>query len=146
VGDNLIYTYNGYNWGAQAALGEMGSDCTEFSSLLIALCRAAGIPARYLEGLNYRGLNSQVEARMEHAWTEIFLPGIGWVPVDPTLGREEITREHYFAQLPADHIIVTIGRHPSTLRGHSYFTHLYWGGDQAVIEIQNYGWEIELVE
>jgi transglutaminase-like putative cysteine protease len=124
----------------------MGSDCTEYSSLLIALCRAARIPARYLEGLNYRGLNNQVEARMEHAWTEVFLPGVGWVPVDPTLGREEITREHYFAQLPADHIIVTLGRHPSALRGRSYFTHLYWGGEQTVIEIQNYGWEIELVE
>jgi transglutaminase-like putative cysteine protease len=46
IGNNLVYTYNGDDWGAQAALGNMGADCTEYSSLLIALSRANGIPAR----------------------------------------------------------------------------------------------------
>lgn len=37
IGDNLVYTYNGANWGAQATLGPMGADCTEYSDLLAAL-------------------------------------------------------------------------------------------------------------
>jgi hypothetical protein len=31
IGNTLVYTYNGANWGAQAALGPMGADCTEYS-------------------------------------------------------------------------------------------------------------------
>ena len=53
IGNNLVYTYNGANWGAQAALGPMGADCTEYSDLLVALSRARRIPARYFDGLLY---------------------------------------------------------------------------------------------
>jgi transglutaminase-like putative cysteine protease len=146
VGNSLAYTVNNGDWGAMAALGPSGSDCTEYASLFIALCRAAAIPARYLEGLNYRGLYADVEANLEHAWAEIYLPGSGWMPVDPTLGRLNTTRERYFASFPADHIIVTMGRHPSTLRGKSYFAHLYWGVDQTTIQVQNFGWTIEPIQ
>jgi hypothetical protein len=66
IGDNLLYSYNGASWGAQAALGEMGADCTEYASLLIALSRAAGIPARYLEGLYHNGGRQKALARSEH--------------------------------------------------------------------------------
>ena len=113
----------------------MGADCTEYASLLIALCRNASIPARYVEGIIYRGLHSDVEAQLEHAWVEVYFPQIGWVAVDPTLGRLPTTQERYFGNLPADHIIVTTGRNPSTLRGNSYFSHLYWGSDQTTIKV-----------
>ncbi|RME80502.1 MAG: hypothetical protein D6775_15970 [Caldilineae bacterium] len=146
VGDNLVYTYNGQNWGAQAALGEMGADCTEFSSLMMALSRAAGIPARYLEGLSYTPAGEESLARTEHSWLEVYLPGVGWTPMDPTLGRSSMTREDYFAQMPPTHIIITRGRNPSTLRGGNYWTHLYWPGTSTRIEIENKGWEIAVVE
>ena len=83
VGNNLVYSYNGADWGAQAALGEMGADCTEYASLMMALSRAAGIPARYLEGLWAGGETTQDDARTEHAWLEVYLPGVGWTPMDP---------------------------------------------------------------
>jgi transglutaminase-like putative cysteine protease len=140
--DNLIYTYNGQDWGAQAALGEMGADCTEYSSLLIALSRANGVPARYVEGLLYLDTTTSTEARTEHAWVEVYLPGTGWVPVDPTLGRSTLTREQHFARYTPNHIIVTNGRHPSTLRGASYWTHLYWPGNSTTIRIDEASWKI----
>jgi len=142
IGDNLLYTYNGASWGAQAALGEMGSDCTEYSSLLIALSRAAGIPARYLEGLHHNEGDSDGLARREHAWVEVYLPGSGWTPLDPTLGRSSLTRDAHFAHATASHIIVTQGRNPSTLRDGSYFTHLYWPGQSADIRIKDFEWSI----
>jgi len=142
LGDNLIYTYNGEDWGAQAALGEMGADCTEYSSLLIALSRANGVPARYVEGLLYLDSTTSAEARTEHAWVEVYFPGVGWVPVDPTLGRLTLTREQHFARYTPNHIIVTNGRHPSTLRGASYWTHLYWPGDSTTIRIDEASWTI----
>ena len=142
VGNELVYSFNGQDWGAQAALGEMGADCTEYASLMMALSRAAGIPARYLEGLWAGGESAQDGARTEHAWLEVYLPGVGWTPMDPTLGRSSIGREEYFAHLPPDHIVVTVGRNPSTLRGASYFTHLYWPGRSTEIRVEGFGWEV----
>jgi len=142
VGNQLTYTYNGQDWGAQAALGPMGSDCTEYASLMIALSRAAGLPARYLEGLAYLVEEDSALGRTEHAWLEVYLPGVGWTPVDPTFGRFPTHRDAYFGRLTPDHIVVTRGRHPSTLRGASYWTHLYWPGDSAVITVEDAGWRI----
>jgi transglutaminase-like putative cysteine protease len=142
VGNELVYTYNGGNWGAQAALGTMGADCTEYSSLMIALSRAMGIPARYIVGLYFTPDGEELLARQEHAWLEVYLPGVGWAPMDPTLGRSSITREQYFAKLPPDHIIVSRGRNPSALRGGSYWTYLYWPGNSTEIKIETQGWTI----
>ena len=142
VGDHLVYTYNGRDWGAQAALGEMGADCSEYASLTIALARAAGIPARYLEGVLYLEPATEALARREHAWLEAYLPGIGWTPIDPTMGRSLGLRDQYFAANSPDHIVVTRGRNPSALRGASYFTHIYWPGPSAEIKIEEFGWQI----
>ena len=146
IGNTLVYSYNGNNWGAQAALGPMGADCTEFASLMIALSRAAGIPARYLEGLHYFPEESEAIARTEHAWLEVYLPGIGWTPLDPTLGRSSLNRERYFARNTPGHIIVTQGRTPSTLRGSSYWSHLFWPGGAADIRVEDAVWQIIPVE
>jgi transglutaminase-like putative cysteine protease len=146
IGDELVYTYNGKNWGAQAALGEMGADCTEYTSLLVALTRSRNIPARYFEGLLF--LNSKTEsiARIEHAWPDVYMPGVGWVSLDPTLGRLPVDHETYFAHHTPDHIILTMGPNPSTLRGGSYWTHIYWPGDSTRIRVEAKGWEIKLIQ
>jgi len=145
IGNHLVYSYNGADWGAQASLGEMGADCTEYASLMIALSRAAGIPARYMEGVWARGETAPDDAHTEHAWLEVYLPGVGWTPMDPTLGRSSVSREKYFAHLSPDHIIVTVGRNPSTLRGASYWTHLYWPGKSTEIRVEGFEWVISPV-
>jgi transglutaminase-like putative cysteine protease len=146
IGEELVYTYNGKNWGAQAALGTMGADCTEYASLLVALSRSQGIPARYFEGLLFLNQETEEKARLEHAWTDIYMPGIGWVAVDPTLGRALGDRDTYFAHHTPEHIIVTLGPNPSTLRGGSYWTHIYWPGNSTQIRVQAAEWRIDLVE
>lgn len=64
--------------------------CQDFAHIMIALCRAAGIPARYVSGYFY--VEHPVEASandttVSHAWVECFLPGVGWVAYDPTHNR-----------------------------------------------------------
>jgi transglutaminase-like putative cysteine protease len=145
IGDNLVYTYNGENWGAQATLGPMGADCTEYASLMVALSRAQKIPARYFEGLLVLGDDTRNLARLEHAWADVYLPGIGWVSIDPTLGRSPLTRETYFAHHTPEHIILTLGPAPSTLRGSSYWTHIYWPGNSTRIQVQAGEWDIQPV-
>jgi len=150
AGDNLVYAYNRQDWGAQATFGPMGSDCSEYADLVISLSRAQGVPARYYEGLLYLkegGGNKNLQiAQLEHAWMDAYLPGIGWAAIDPTMGRWATNREKYFAHHTSDHIIVTTGRNPSTLRGASYWSHIYWPGNSTTIRVANAIWEITPVE
>ncbi|HSG45644.1 MAG TPA: transglutaminase domain-containing protein [Anaerolineales bacterium] len=150
AGDELYYAYNRQDWGAQATFGQMGSDCSEYASLVAALSRAESIPARYYEGLLYLeerdGENNLQIAQTEHAWLDAYLPGIGWTSMDPTMGRWATHRETYFAHHTPDHIIVTMGRNPSTLRGASYWSHIYWPGNSTIIRISKAEWEITPLE
>jgi transglutaminase-like putative cysteine protease len=146
VGTELVYTFNNNDWGAQAAMGYMGADCTEYSSLMIALCRAAKIPARYFEGILYLADKPEGIAQTEHAWLDVYLPGYGWAAMDPTLGRSPIDRDLYFARHTPDHIVVTVGRNPSTLRGSSYLSHLYWPGDSTIIQVTGAEWVITPIQ
>ena len=146
AGDELYYAYNRQDWGAQATFGRMGSDCSEYADLVIALSRASDIPARYYEGLLYleekNGNKDEQIAQTEHAWMDAYLPGIGWTAMDPTMGRWATHRDIYFAHYTSDHIIVTTGRNPSTLRGASYWSHIYWPGNSTRINVSNADWEI----
>ncbi|MEM2146002.1 MAG: transglutaminase-like domain-containing protein [Candidatus Jordarchaeaceae archaeon] len=67
--------------GAVAALKTREGDCDEFSDLFITLCRACRIPARRVVGLIVKNTSSFEN----HAWTEVHIPKIGWVPFDPAL-------------------------------------------------------------
>jgi transglutaminase-like putative cysteine protease len=145
AGDELVYTYNGGDWGAQAALGPMGADCTEYTALLAALSRAQGIPARYFTGLLYLDQAAEASANIEHAWPDVYLPGAGWTALDPTLGRTPVKRDAYFAHYTPDHIIVTLGANPSVLRGSAYWTHLYWPGNSTKIQVSG-EWQIDPVD
>jgi hypothetical protein len=63
--------------------------CEHFSSAFAFLMRAAGVPARIVTG--YQGGEPNPVDRIftvrqsdAHAWVEVFLPGRGWLRVDPT--------------------------------------------------------------
>lgn len=63
--------------------------CQDFAHAMLALCRAAGIPARYVSGYihsNPRGDERLIGAEASHAWVEAFVPGNGWIGFDPTNG------------------------------------------------------------
>lgn len=63
--------------------------CEHYSSSFVVLMRAAGIPARVVTGYaggfrNPIGGYWVVLRSDAHAWAEVWLPGRGWVRVDPT--------------------------------------------------------------
>ena len=60
-----------------------GGKCTDISSVFVALCRAAGVPAREVFGLRLGKQAEQDITTWQHCWAEFFLPGYGWVPADP---------------------------------------------------------------
>ncbi len=66
--------------------GESGY-CVHFATAMTVLLRAAGIPARYVEGYAFRtssGEKTTVTTKNAHAWTEYLHPRSGWTVVDAT--------------------------------------------------------------
>lgn len=64
--------------------------CVYFATALVMLCRLTGVPARYVEGYyvppaSENGIRT-LTGREAHAWSEVYLAGIGWVTVDATPG------------------------------------------------------------
>jgi transglutaminase-like putative cysteine protease len=70
--------------------------CQDFTHLLLALCRALGIPARYVCGYVFDAKRGEVlGSHASHAWCEVWIPGHGWFGLDPTNKRP--TNETYVA-------------------------------------------------
>jgi transglutaminase-like putative cysteine protease len=62
--------------------------CQDFAHVLISLCRAEGIPSRYVSGYLYDPAVDGDQAA-SHAWVDVFLDGHGWISLDPTHDREQ---------------------------------------------------------
>lgn len=93
VAENLVYERQTEEHGALWALLHGRGDCTEFSNLMIALARAAGIPAKAVMGYAYLPIygTDDSEERVGHEYAIFYLPGYGWVPGDAVWPRYEGT-------------------------------------------------------
>jgi len=62
--------------------------CQDFAHLTISALRGLGLAARYVSGyletVPPPGRARLVGADVSHAWVSVFVPGIGWVDLDPT--------------------------------------------------------------
>jgi len=64
-------------------LHSKGGKCADIHSVYVALARAAGVPAREVFGLR-QGKDAETDVTTwYHCWAEFYLPGHGWVSVDP---------------------------------------------------------------
>lgn len=76
-------------------LNEMkgGGKCADISAVFVTLARAAGIPARDVYGLRMASPKTGEITADFHCWAEFYLPGTGWVPVDPADVRKAMLVE-----------------------------------------------------
>jgi len=59
--------------------------CQDFAHMMIAVCRAMGVPARYVSGyILSRPERSARGGGASHAWCEALVAGHGWRGFDPT--------------------------------------------------------------
>lgn len=93
-------------------LQDPGGKCADISSIYVALARAAGVPSREVFGIRMGKKPTQDITDWQHCWAEFYLPGYGWVPVDPADVRKMMLVE----KLPLDA--------PKTMESRQYF----WGG------------------
>ncbi|MCG8528160.1 MAG: transglutaminase family protein [Opitutales bacterium] len=62
--------------------------CQDFAHLMIAAIRSQDLPARYVSGYILT-FPREGEPRLEgadasHAWVSVYIPGYGWIDIDPT--------------------------------------------------------------
>jgi len=70
---------------AKGTFEQREAECGGHSRLLTAFCRSVGIPARVSIGCMYAPDHGGFFG--QHAWTEIWMGGAGWIPVDATIGE-----------------------------------------------------------
>jgi len=87
--------------------------CQYFASAMAVLLRASGVPSRMVAGYGpgeeqygpgdtmgrgpgaWQDLQQTFVVRNSHSWTEVFFPGYGWIPFEPTPGRPIIARGEF---------------------------------------------------
>ncbi|QSV44710.1 transglutaminase-like domain-containing protein [Geobacter benzoatilyticus] len=77
-----------------ALLPKPGGKCTDISSIFVALSRAAGVPSREIFGIRLGKKAEEDISTWQHCWAEFYLPGYGWVPVDPADVRKAMLVEN----------------------------------------------------
>lgn len=87
VRDNVGYEYYANTkYKATGTLSKKRGNCCDHANLIVALCRAADIPARYSHGKNCKfrsGLNTG------HVWAQIYIDGV-WYTADATSKSNEL--------------------------------------------------------
>ncbi|MBY0357625.1 MAG: transglutaminase-like domain-containing protein [Candidatus Obscuribacterales bacterium] len=87
---------------------EKCGDCKDFASAFVLLCRSIGIPSRLAVGYGPGTFNTlsgqrQIREKDAHAWGEIFIPQVGWIPFDAAPGGilpgKPVEQEHYVTAL-----------------------------------------------
>ncbi|GEM_PF-3303579 len=113
-------SYEGYIDEDQGALGALKSgkgDCTDYSDLLVSLCRQRGLPAR-----SRLCLLLETEDTPLHSVIEVYLPQRGWVTVDPLFAARNPGKSK---QLPSPYLYLSTTRDDPTM--HGYFSDkAYW--------------------
>ena len=109
-------------WDIAPTILERGTgSCSEYAFLYIALCRAAGLPARYQAGVAVRGDDACMD-NVYHRWVEVYLPNYGWIPVDPSRGDQPTPakRAANFGMLSNKLFVTTRGGGDSKYMGWTY--------------------------
>jgi len=121
--DHLKYSREGSWDDAATVLARGDGSCSEYDFVLIALYRANGIPARYVGGSRLRADDDYVDT-VFHRAVEVYLPGYGWVPLDPTLGDTQNDAEGFLFKRYGGHFIMATAGGRSDLVRWNYHSYL----------------------
>lgn len=94
---NVLFPAKSQDYVDQFLFDTKSGYCNNFSTSMIVLLRSAGIPARWVKGYTEGTLdNTLASAEGEdvytitndnaHSWAEVYFPGYGWIPFEPTKG------------------------------------------------------------
>jgi len=130
--DHLTYTgYIPEDIGAVDTLNSKGGDCSCYSNLFIALCRACDIPARAVGGYTIEAWDLSTG----HDWVEVYLDDYGWVPFDPTFDDNNGDSIYStFENLKNVYVYMSFIRNDDALKNYHFFAYTYWGDNGEVVK------------
>lgn len=80
--------------------------CDYYTTAFVVLMRSRGVPVRFATGYAPGYLTQYTEEwiiteAQAHSWPEVWFPGLGWVPFEPTAGRQALDRSYLPTSLEA---------------------------------------------
>jgi len=110
----MRYDKTGTGWGRGDVLYACDAkkgNCTDFHSLFIAMARSQGIPARFEIGFPLPPDKHSAEIAGYHCWSDFYIDGRGWIPVDISEAwKHPEKRDYFFGSHDVDRMQLSIGR------------------------------------
>ncbi len=114
VFNTMKYDKTGTGWGRGDVLYACDAkkgNCTDFHSLFIAMARAQGIPARFEIGFYLPSDKHSAEIAGYHCWSDFYIDGKGWIPVDISEAwKHPEKHDYFFGSHDANRVQITMGR------------------------------------
>jgi transglutaminase-like putative cysteine protease len=93
------YDKSGKGWGRgdiYYACEARRGNCTDFHAIVIGYSRAVGMPARFAIGFPLPADRGAGRIEGYHCWAEVYVRGIGWVPIDASEAAKNPAKREYF--------------------------------------------------
>jgi transglutaminase-like putative cysteine protease len=110
----MRYDKTGTGWGhgdVLYACDAKKGNCTDFHSLFIAMARSQGIPARFEIGFPLPSDKHSAEIAGYHCWSDFWIDGKGWIPVDISEAwKHQEKRDYFFGSHDVNRMQFSMGR------------------------------------
>jgi transglutaminase-like putative cysteine protease len=110
----MKYDKTGQGWGRGDVLYACDAkkgNCTDFHSLFIAMARSQGIPARFEIGFSLPPETHAGEIAGYHCWSDFYIDGKGWIPVDISEAwKHPENRDYFFGSHDVNRVEFSMGR------------------------------------
>jgi transglutaminase-like putative cysteine protease/sugar lactone lactonase YvrE len=132
---------------APTVLARGTGSCSEYTFVYISMCRAAGLPARYVGAVVVRGDYASMDD-VFHRWVEVYLPNYGWVPIDPSGGDQDWPRDqaNYIGHVATRYLITTESGGGSETMGWTYNFNDFWTSDPKAYIVSDHFAEWEPID
>ena len=127
-------------WNTAPTVLERGNgSCSEYTFVYIAMCRAAGLPARYVGSVVVRGDDASHDD-VFHRWVEVYIPNYGWIPVDPSGGDQKWPRDqaNYFGHLANRFLVTTENAGGSETMGWTYNSNAFYTSEPKTFAVSDH--------
>jgi len=141
-------------------LVSLGGKCGDIHSVFVALTRSVGVPSREIFGIRIPKGKEGDMTKAQHCWAEFYMPGYGWVPVDPSDVRKAMLErkitdpkdvkdlvEYFFGAIEENRIAYNTGRDlilnpPQKGERLNYFMYPYAEADGKPLNEDLFGFNI----
>ena len=116
VADRMTYGSYATPYDALDILQSPFGGCDHYTILYMALGRAVGLPTRKVKAFYYY---ENEDNALSHVWPEVYIPGYGWIPFDPTRDDRSPIRHRYIGCEPLGTVYFRNGGTDETYTGQS---------------------------